>query len=108
MNDTDKYLIVNGYLCAYDDKCTCSSYEGIHEPHCGVEPIAPLDQVEKALSNLGSLLDLARVAKALTDYWQRSASEVDMAQVARSLNALADAVRDVDLSPEVFGQGVSQ
>lgn len=47
---TEKYTVFNGWLAEIVDGCTCvspgdASVNGMHEPECGLEGIAPVEQL---------------------------------------------------------------
>lgn len=53
MTERAKFEIVGDLLCEWTDKCTCGGYcepYWMHEKGCGLEPVIPLDQLDKLLT----------------------------------------------------------
>lgn len=46
-----RYEVMSGYLVEYTGEHTCGFGDyGVHEPHCGYEPVASIEQIEKWFS----------------------------------------------------------
>jgi len=47
--DPERFMLFGEWLCGKVEACTCATGpEGQHEPHCGLEPVATLDEIVNA------------------------------------------------------------